>query len=321
MNRLPPLNALKAFEAAGRHLNFRLAANEIGVTQGAVAQHVRGLEAAMGVKLFERLPRGLALTDEGRRYLAPVRRAFEMIAEATEILRPQQTVLTISVTPSFATKWLVPRLGQFAEANSNVDVRVDASQRLANFQSDGIDIAVRQGTPPFGPGLSAEPLFPLDFYAVCSPALVSGPHPLRTPDDLAHHVLLHDAHGLWPLFLEKIFAGRAKPRFRAMNFNQTSLAVDAAVAGQGVALASDPFVEHEIAAGRLCRPFDDTVQGEVGFFVVTPRNPRKPDLVRRMQEWLVAQGRSTSSSMWRSSRSPGGKMLAPLPDPKRKAHV
>ena len=121
MHRLPPLNALKAFEAAGRHLNFRLAADEIGVTHGAVAQHVRALEARVGVKLFKRLPRGLALTDEGRKYLAPVRRAFEMIAGATDELCPQQAELTISVTPSFASKWLVPRLGRFTYMGVGLD--------------------------------------------------------------------------------------------------------------------------------------------------------------------------------------------------------
>ncbi len=295
MNRLPPLNALKAFEASGRHLNFRLAAEEIGVTHGAVAQHVRALEARMGVKLFERLPRGLALTDEGRKYLAPVRRAFEMIADATEELRPQQAVLKISVTPSFATKWFVPRLGQFTDANPDVDVRVDAKQGLANFQSDGIDIAVRQGVPPFGPGLVAELLFPEEFYAVCSPRLLEGEHALRSPDDLAHHVLLHDSHGLWPLFMEKVFAGKPKPNSRSMNFSQTSLALDAAIAGQGVALVSDLFVADEFATGRLCRPFDYTITGEFGFFVVTPRNPRKPEVVKRMREWLLSQRKSGSS--------------------------
>ena len=291
MNRLPPLNALKAFEASGRHLNFRLAADELGVTHGAVAQHVRALEVRVGVKLFERLPRGLALTDDGRKYLAPVRRAFELIAHATEELRPQQAVLNISVTPSFATKWLVPRLGQFTDANPDVDVRVDAKQGLANFQSDGIDIAVRQGVPPFGPGLLSESLFPEEFYAVCSPCLLEGEHALRSPEDLAHHVLLHDSHGLWPLFMEKVFAGKTKPNSRSMNFSQTSLAVDAAIAGQGVALVSDLFVADAVAAGRLCRPFDHTIAGEIGFFVVTPRSPRKPIVVGRMREWLVSQSK------------------------------
>lgn len=291
MNKLPPLNALKAFEASGRHLNFRLAAEEIGVTHGAVAQHVRALEARMGVKLFERLPRGLALTAEGRKYLAPVRRAFEMIADATNELLPQQAVLTISVTPSFATKWLVPRLGKFTELHPHIDVRVDASQGLANFQSDGIDIAVRQGEPPFGPGLIATPLFPEEFYAVCSPKLLTGQHSLRSPDDLTHHVLLHDSHGLWPLLMEQMFAGKPKPKTRSMNFSQTSLAVDAAIAGQGIALVSDLFVTNEITNGRLCRPFDHSITGEQSFFIVAPRSPRKPEVVQRMRDWLIAQSK------------------------------
>lgn len=290
MTRLPPLNALRAFEAAGRHLNFRLAAEEIGVTQGAVAQHVRALESRLHVKLFERLPRGLALTDEGRKYLVPVRRAFELISEATDELQPQRAVLNISATPTFATKWLVPRIGLFTSANPDIDVRVDASQRLANFQSDGIDIAVRSGTPPFGSGLVAELLFLEEYFAVCSPNLIKGEHPLCTKEDLAHQVLLHDSHGLWPLFLEKLFAGQAIPRSRRMNFSQTSLALDAAIAGQGVALVSHIFAADEIAAGRLCRPFECSVAGDYGFYVVMPRKPRKPEIVERMREWLVAQG-------------------------------
>ncbi len=295
MSRLPPLNALKAFEAAGRHLNFRLAAEEIGVTHGAVAQHVRALEAQMAVKLFRRLPRGLELTDEGRKYLAPVRRAFDMIAEATDVLRPQQTKLIISATPSFAAKWLVPRLGRFTAQHPEIDVSVDAGTGLANFQADGVDIAVRQGTPPFGPGLVADPLFPQELFAVCSPQLLTGKHPLRTPEDLVHHVLLHDAHGLWPLFLEDAFAGKPKPQVRTMSFNQSSLAVDAAVAGQGVALVSNPLVNQELADGRLCRPFEHSITGAPGFFVVTPRTPRKPEPVEHMRNWLLTQSKMDGS--------------------------
>ncbi|MEM8687912.1 MAG: transcriptional regulator GcvA [Pseudomonadota bacterium] len=289
MTRLPPLNALKAFEAAGRHLNFRLAAEDIGVTHGAVAQQVRALEARLGVKLFHRLPRGLELTDEGRKYLTPIHHAFALIADATDKLCPHQAELTVSVTPSFATKWLVPRLGQFTEVHPDINVTVDASQRLANFQDDGIDIAVRQGTPPFGPGLVADQLFAQEFYAVCHPSLLNGKHPLRAPEDLAHHVLLHDAHGLWPLFLEKIFANRPRPVLRSMSFNQTALAVDAAVAGQGVALVSDPLVSRELADGRLCRPFEQSLSGGLSFYVVAPRKPRKPETVERMRHWLLSQ--------------------------------
>ncbi len=292
MSRLPPLKALRAFEAAGRHLNFRLAAEEIGVTHGAVAQQVRGLEAALNVKLFDRLPRGLALTEEGRKYLAPVQRAFQLIADATDDLRPQKAVLTVSVTPSFASKWLVPRLGQFTDSNPDVDVQVVASQGLANFQSDGVDIAIRQGRPPFGPGLTAELLYPFEFYAVCSPILQGGNHPIRKPEDIVHHVLLHDAHGLWPVFLEKACSGRTMAISRTLKFSQTSLAIDAALAGQGVALASDPMVEDDLAAGRLCRPLGITIKSEVGFYIVAPRHPRNAEHVERMRDWLTSQSRT-----------------------------
>ncbi len=291
MSRLPPLNALKAFEASARHLNFRVAAEEIGVTQGAVAQQVRNLERRLGLQLFKREARGLTLTDEGRRYMQPVQHAFEMIAKATQELQPQSAI-TISVTSSFAAKWLVPRLGGFAEANPDIHIKVDASDRLANFQSDGVDIAVRQASPPFAAGLTAELLSPLDLVAVCSPLLLEGAHPLRQPADLVHHVLLQDSHGFWPLFLEQLFGDTPKPRVRTMDFSLTALAIDAAVNGQGVALASSLFVEEERTAGRLCCPFDARLQSSLGFYTLAPRKPRQPQLVTRVRHWLTEQVQS-----------------------------
>ncbi len=272
-------------------MNFRLAAEEIGVTHGAVAQHVRGLEALLKIKLFDRLPRGLALTEDGRKYHAPLERAFSIIAEATNEIRPQQAVVTISVTPSFATKWLVPRLAAFTREYPELDVRIVASQHLADFKSDGVDIAVRQGKPPFGSDLTAELLYPLDVYAVCSPTLQSGEHPINKPADITHHVLLHDAHAYWPLFMEMVFGGTPDAPSRAINFSQTSLAIDAAIAGQGVALASDPFVEDDLAAGRLCRPLDVVIQEEVGFYVVTPTKQKNSKHVKLMRNWLVSQSK------------------------------
>ena len=289
---LPSLNGLKAFEAAGRHLNFRLAAEEIGVTQGAVAQQVRGLEQALDAKLFERLPRGLALTEEGRKFLAPVQRAFRLIEDATEEIRPRQAVLTLSVTPSLASKWLVPRLGAFLADHPNLDVRVVAGEGLANFQSDGVDIAVRQGRPPFGPGLTAELLFPFEVYPVCSPALQAGKDPVLEPSDLARQILLHDAHGLWPLFLEQFGVAAPRTMARALKFSQTSLALDAALAGQGVALASDPLVAEDLAADRLCRPLEISMKSDTGFYIVAPRNPRNAENVARMRDWLLEQSRT-----------------------------
>ncbi len=292
MTRLPPLNALKAFEASGRHLNFRLAADEIGVTQGAVAQHVRALEADLQVKLFDRLARGLALTDEGRKFHAPLQRAFDLMRSATNELRPQPGVMTISVTPSFASKWLVPRLARFTDANPDLNVQIVASSDLANFQDDGIDLAVRQGRAPKGSGLVSAPLFPSEFYTVCSPALLEGEHPLLTPQDLQHHTLLLDGHGLWPLFIEKVLPGRSVAEFRTIRFNQTAHAIDAALAGQGVALAGDLFAADELASGRLVRPFRQTVQKDLGFFIVAPRKSGNAAAVRRMWDWLIEQSRA-----------------------------
>ncbi|MGV6849220.1 MAG: LysR substrate-binding domain-containing protein [Marinibacterium sp.] len=282
MAALPPLNALRAFEASARHLNFRLAAQELGVTQGAVAQQVRGLEARLGTALFDRLPRGLRLTEAGRRFHAPLRRAFRLIEEAVDDLSGQRQI-TLSVTPSFASKWLVPRLSDFTTRHPDVSVQVDARERLADFQADGVDIAVRQARAPFGDGLVAEPLFDAEFVVVGSPELSAK---VTRAQDLVQHVLLSDSHGLWPLFLERAGVQR---RPRMMNFSQTSLAIDAAVAGQGFALANAPLVAAELSAGRLVQPLAQVLLDDLGFYIVTPRRPRHPDLVSIMRDWLRAQ--------------------------------
>ena len=289
MRDMPPLNSLKAFEAAGRHLNFRRASEELGVTQGAVAQHVRSLENLLKIKLFHRHARGLSLTDEGRRYLQPLRRAFDMIAEATETLNPKNTVVTISSTPSFATRWLVPRLGVFAADHPDVRLRLDASNTLANFQTDGVDIAIRQGRPPFGPGLVASALFGSEVIAVCHPDLTKGPHPIHAPEDLRHHVLLEDTHGQWPVFLDAALGNEPLADMKTMNFSQTSLAIDAAIARQGVALTNPALVELDLRENRLCQPFPFTLQADDGFYVVAPREPRNPGLVAIVRDWLIAQ--------------------------------
>ena len=289
MRDIPPLNSLKAFEASGRHLNFRLAADELGVTQGAVAQQVRALESLLNIKLFDRHARGLSLTDEGRRYLPPLRRAFDMISEATENLSPKDAVVTISSTPSFATRWLVPRLGRFSSEHPEIRIRLDASNSLANFQNDGIDIAVRQGKPPFGPGLVADPLFDSEVIAVCHPDLTSGPNAIRAPADLRHHVLLEDAHGHWPVFLQKALGDVPFASNKSMKFNQTSLAIDAAIARQGVALTNPALVEVDLREKRLCQPFSFSLVTNEGYYIVAPREPRHPVLVSIVRDWLIAQ--------------------------------
>ena len=282
------MNALKMFESSARHLNFHLAADEIGLTPGAVAQQVRGLEEFLGVRLFNRRPRGLELTEAGRRYLKPVQRALALISEATKRQTPSKATLTISVTPSFAAKWLVPHLHRIAECNPQLEVQVSATNALANFQSDGVDIAVRHTKPPFGPGLRGELLFLATIMAVCSPKVVAR-KPIAKPSDLIRHVLLHDAHGLWPVFLERAGVPLDLQKSKSLKFSHSSLAIDAAIAGQGIALASEELVAEDIAAGRLVSPLKFRLRDELGFYIVHPRSPRKAEQVQWMKEWLLGE--------------------------------
>ena len=282
LSRLPPLNGLRAFEVAARHLNFRLAAEELGVTQGAVAQQVRGLEAQLGLQLFLRQNRSLALTEAGRSYSSNIRRAFELIADATQVLRPEPAHLTISVTPTFATKWLIPRLPDFTAAHPDIDLRIMASDRIANFQTDAVDLAVRYGRPPFGPGLAADFLFEQVSIAVASPQVAK---------DLTALTLLHDSHDLWPQFLGLAFPQAAPPVLKNTRFNQTSLAIEAAIAGQGLALAARFFVAEDLASGRLQQVLGAELRTGADFYLVAPRKPKNAALVEALRGWLKAQAR------------------------------
>ncbi|MGF6256894.1 transcriptional regulator GcvA [Ensifer sp. LBL] len=283
--KLPSLNGVKVFEVAARHLNFRLAAEELGVTQGAVAQQIRGLEAELGVKLFERLPRALALTGEGRAYIADVRRALEIIARATDGLKPQPVRLTISTTPSFASRWLIPRLPDFTARHPDLDLHILATDRMSNFQADGVDLAVRYGRPPFGPGLAVELLFEQEIVAVCSPMLLAGRPAPKTAEELAGYTLLHDAHNFWPEFTERHFGGSRQASFKGISFNQTSHAIEAATAGQGIVLANRDFVARDLAEGRLIRLFEASMTGPSDFYLVWPRY-RKSLSLQTVIAWL-----------------------------------
>lgn len=285
---LPPLNGLRAFEVAARHLNFRLAAEELGVTQGAVAQHVRGLEAELGLNLFERLPKSLALTGEGRAYIADIRRAFELIANATANLKPQPVKLTVSTTPTFASKWLIPRLADFMVKHPGLDLYILATDRISSFQADGVDLAVRYGSPPFGTGLAAELLFEQEIIPVCSPGLIAiGAEP-RDGRDLAQYTLLHDVHNFWPEYIDRFIGGSEPALFRGISFSQTSHAIEAAIAGQGIAMATRAFVSADIEAGRLRQVYDGVLRARADFYCVRPRY-RKSEAVDTLEGWMRTQ--------------------------------
>ena len=299
--RAPNLNALRMFDAAARHLNFRFAAEELNLTQGAVAQQVRRLEAELGVQLFLRQARGLALTEAGRSYHGPVRRALGIIDGATRTLRPECARITLSVTPSFASKWLVPRLGSFAQLHPDIDLHTVASERLADFQSDGIDIAIRQGRPPFETGLHSALLAPLDLCAVCSPGYADEAGPIAQFEDLAARRLIQDSHAYWERLLE---GAGTKPKQRMLQFNQTALAMDAAANGQGVALAPRLLIDDDVSKGDLVVLWRDAAADRGGYYVVYPADS-KPNAARQaVVDWVHSE--AGSASLDRPSEGPGG---------------
>jgi len=259
------------------------------VTQGAVAQQVRGLEAVLGLKLFDRRARTIALTEPGRSYVSNISRAFELISDATDALKPEPRHLTISVTPTFASRWLIPRLPDFTEAHPDIDLRILATDRISNFQTDAVDLAVRYGRPPFGPGLVADLLFEQVLVAVASPLLIDKLGPPNDLDNLRHYALLHDSHDLWPQYLEAAFPTGSVATGKNIRFNQTSLAIEAAVAGQGLALASLFFVRHDLESRRLVQPLKEELRVGADFYLVSPRKPRYPAAVREVRDWMNAR--------------------------------
>src|ERR687893_2087202 len=211
LRRLPPLNALKAFEAAARHESFTRAAEELCVTQGAVSHQVKALETELGLKLFTRERQRLIITEQGREYLAVLRDAFDRIALGTERLKQRQSsgVLTVSTSPDFAAKWLVNRLGRFSEAHPEIDLRISATMHHVDFAREDVDVAVRHGDGNW-PGLDAVRLSPEQLFAVCSPKLLSGPRSIQEPADILKHPLLHiDDRKDWARWLEAAGLGDA----------------------------------------------------------------------------------------------------------------
>jgi LysR family glycine cleavage system transcriptional activator len=190
--RIAPLNALRAFEAAARHLSFTKAAEELHVTPAAISHQIKTLEEYCGAPLFRRLTRSLLLTDQGQAALPVLREGFDMLAAASQQMARtlEDHVLTVSAAPSIAAKWLVTRLERFRLKHPEIDVRLDTSDRLTDFARDGVDMVIRYGAGNY-PGLHAEPLFPTAVFPVCSPELLKGPRPLKEPNDLANHTLLH----------------------------------------------------------------------------------------------------------------------------------
>jgi LysR family glycine cleavage system transcriptional activator len=288
---LPPLNALPSFEAAARHLSFSRAADELNVTHGAVSRAVRNLEDQLGVQLMIRATRSVRLTPIGASFAAEIRNVLEQLAAATLAATGQTSgIVNVSTIDSFAARWLMPRLSRFRRAYGDIDVRVATSERLADFISDGIDIAVRCGGGQY-PGLSAELLMKEDHFPVCSPKLLRGRYPLRTPADLARHTLLHDVFTVdWAIWLHSAGIDNVDPH-RGPTFLSSDHAIQAAVQGEGVVLGRSALVADDLAAGRLVRPFELSLPAGFAYYAVYPQRALQRPSVKAFRDWLVAEVR------------------------------
>lgn len=303
--RLPPLNSLRAFEAAARHLSFTKAANELHVTPAAISHQIKALEEHCGAALFRRRTRSLALTETAQAALPALREGFDKLAEAADRLTPavDSGVLTVSVAPSFAAKWLMPRLEGFRAAHPGFDIRIDATDGLVTFDTDGVDIALRYGRGDY-PGLVSDCLMAETVFPVCSPSLIEGERAIRSPADLALHTLVHvtwqsaEAEApSWRMWL-KAAGIETIDAERGPRFNMDSMAVQAAIDGQGVALANGALVADDLAAGRLVRPFPRTTDETTMFcyFVVYPDVHRRNPKVLAFRDWVMAEAEAAPGS-------------------------
>jgi LysR family glycine cleavage system transcriptional activator len=288
--RLPSLNALKAFEATARQESFTKAANELCVTQGAVSQQVKALEAELGIRLFRRERQRLVITDAGRAYLEVVRDAFDRLSMGTEQLlqRQKSGTLTITTSPNFAAKWLVHRLGRFSEAHPQIDLRVSASMQHVDFAREDIDLALRHGDGLW-PGMHVTRLCTEELFPVCSPKLLGGRGALRSLGDIKHHTLLHtNSKNDWTQWLTRASVNGVDIKHGVV-FNQASMAIDAAVDGQGIALARTALASWDLIAGRLVRPFPQALEAPYAFWIVCPKSAADLPKISAFRNWVLKE--------------------------------
>lgn len=314
--RLPPLNSLKAFEAAARHLSVKKAAIELNVTSAAVSHQIRTLEDYLGVQLFHRYNRALELTDAARAALPKLREGFDNLAEAVARLRTHQGggALTVSAAPSFASRWLMPRLHRFIEAHPEVDVRISARMRRlsvdgkvdvaerASVESwlDDSDVAIIYGRGNY-PGMTSVRLFDLTLTPMCSPELLKGDHPLREPADLKHHLLLHDDTGhaydadpFWEVWLKAANVSDVDVD-KGPHFSHAVLAFEAAIEGLGVVASMPMLAADYLASGRLVAPFSLRLPLESAYYMVVHEHAAARPAVASFCEWVQAEAERSNN--------------------------
>lgn len=290
--RLPPLNALKAFEAAARHLSFTKAADELYVTQAAVSHQIKSLEDFLSMKLFFRKNRSLLLTEQGQSYYLDLKDIFISLQEATERLYVYGTkgAITIAMPPSFAIQWLVPRINKFSLIHPDIDVRIKAVDFDDGFLADDVDVAIYYGRGKWS-GLQADKLHTEYLTPVCSPMLLDGTKPLDELDDLRHHMLLHDSsRQSWNTWIKHFNVNGVQVE-QGPIFSHTTMVLQAAALGQGIALANSVLARPEIAAGRLLCPFEERLISKSSYYLVCHPSQAELGKISVFRHWLLEQVR------------------------------
>lgn len=288
--QLPPLNALRVFESAARHLSFTRAAEELNVTQAAVSHQIKTLEDRLGLSLFRRLNRSLLLTDEGQTLAPAVGEALGIITSAVDRLHrhDQSGSLTITTMDSFASIWMVPRMSGFRKRHPDIDVRILTSDTIVDMVRDNVDLAIRFGHGDY-PGLHVEWLMDETVSPVCAPDIITKQTPLSKPEDLRHHTLLHDDHHVsWEDWCERIGV-KGFDATRGISYQHSNLVLQAAIQGDGVALARSVLTADDLAAGRLVKPFDISLPSNFSYYLACPEaNFRRPK-VKAFRDWLLEE--------------------------------
>lgn len=291
--RLPPLNSLKVFEAAARHLSFTRAAEELFVTQAAVSHQIKALEEFLNIKLFRRRNRSLLLTEEGQSYFLDIKDIFGSIAEATDkvLERHEKGALTISLSPSFAIQWLVPRLADFNQQEPDIDVRIKAVDLDEGSLTDDVDVAIYYGRGNW-PGLRADKLYQEYLVPLCSPKLLIGKKPLMCLADLKMQTLLHDtSRKEWKQFVKQNQIEDVNVNHGPI-FSHSAMVLQAAVHGQGVALGNNVLAQPELDAGRLVSPFDEVLVSKNAFYVVCHDKQAESGRIATFRDWMLAKAAS-----------------------------
>ncbi len=309
--QLPPLNALRAFEAVARLQSFTKAADELSVTRAAVSHQIKNLEEYVGFALFERHTRSISLTAAGEVALPKLREGFNNISDAVHLMNTYlaNESITVWMAPSFASKWLVPRLHNFSTLYPDIDMQISAVAGLIDtaensgfsmeelFRSNDVDVVIRFGKGNY-PGCKVHKLFSVEAVPLCSPALLNDPErPLQNPEDLKHHTLLHDntdyiGRPAWSKWLKDAGVQGVKHN-RGLRFNHISLAIDAAIDGQGVLLGLKALARSDIEAGRLCIPFSQTMPIEMSYYAIYPESAESNQhAVESFVKWIVDEAQS-----------------------------